>query len=83
MSTKLPYIVECRFGRPFFEVIAAFNCESAAKGYATDCQVANEALDYRVVKAGIARAKNTRVLFDEIYITGAAIIQKQLGAEHA
>ena len=48
MATKLPYRVDCKSTYPFFEPIAAFNCEPAAQGYARDCSATNPDLKYRV-----------------------------------
>lgn len=47
---KLPYKVECRSSLPFFELIAAFDCEPPAHHYAADCKKTNPAFEYRVVK---------------------------------
>lgn len=50
--TKLPYVVECKSGYPFFEPIAAFNVDSVAQRYAEDCAKAMSPLyTYRVVKS--------------------------------
>jgi hypothetical protein len=49
MST-LPYKVECKSIYPFFEVIAAFNVESAAESYALECYAINSEYTYRVKK---------------------------------
>ena len=48
--SKLPYKVECKSTYPFFELIAAFNVEQAAVGYAGECALANAdtAYEYRV-----------------------------------
>lgn len=70
----VPYRVEVKpTGQHFFEVIAAFNDDDVAKHYATQCQLTNEAFDYRVTK-------RRKVLFDETYITGNAILERSLGA---
>jgi hypothetical protein len=45
---KLPYKVECKSSYPFYELIAAFDCEQAA--YADDCYNANPKYSYHVVK---------------------------------
>lgn len=47
---KLPYRVECKSSYPFFEVIAAFDCEGPARGYARDCAATNPKFEYRVKK---------------------------------
>jgi hypothetical protein len=46
--TKLPYKVECQSSYPFYEVIAAFDCESAAVNYARECAADNPTYNYRV-----------------------------------
>lgn len=48
MRQPLPYKVECRNARPYYEAIAAFDCESAATAYASECALRNPKLDYRV-----------------------------------
>lgn len=48
LSESLPYVVECKSTRPFFEIIAAFNCRQAADGYAAECGEANRSFEYRV-----------------------------------
>jgi hypothetical protein len=49
--TALPYRVECKAApRPYYELIAAFDCQQAAEAYAGECALANMALDYRVKK---------------------------------
>lgn len=48
--TKLPYKVECKSSLPFFELIAAFDCEQAAKAYAEECERVNRRFQYRVTK---------------------------------
>lgn len=47
---SLPYKVECKSSYPFFELIAAFNVEPAATGYAGECALANAdtLYEYRV-----------------------------------
>lgn len=50
MRNQLPYAVECKSSYPFFERIAAFNCDVAAIGYAEECAAANRAFSYRVMK---------------------------------
>jgi hypothetical protein len=47
---KLTYKVECKSTYVFFELIAAFNCESAAVGYAGECAESNPSFHYRVMK---------------------------------
>lgn len=47
----LPYKVECKpAGQAYYSVIAAFDCERPATGYAGDCALANLANQYRVKK---------------------------------
>lgn len=46
--TKLPYRVECKSSYPFYELIAAFDCENAAVGYAGECALTNLKYSYRV-----------------------------------
>lgn len=55
--TKLPYKVECKSSYPFFETIAAFDVEQAAKGYASECSLVNNSFTYRV-------SKGKKVLFE-------------------
>ena len=50
MARKLPYVVECKSTYPFFEVIAAFDCEAACKHYAKDCAETNPQFEYRIVE---------------------------------
>jgi hypothetical protein len=50
MARKLPYVVECKSTYPFFEEIAAFDCEHAAEGYTAECQRQTPQYEYRVVK---------------------------------
>ena len=52
MASKLPYVLECKSSYPFFETIAAFDCEPPAKKYAASCAEANPTNTYRVVKRG-------------------------------
>lgn len=47
---KLPYKVECKSSYPFFELIAAFDCEQPALHYAANCQKTNPINEYRVLK---------------------------------
>jgi hypothetical protein len=47
--TRLPYKVECRSSYPFFEIIAAFDCDLAATNYASDCAVGHPSFEYRVI----------------------------------
>lgn len=49
MASKLPYVLECKSTYPFFETIAAFDCEPPAKKYAAACAEANPQNTYRVV----------------------------------
>jgi hypothetical protein len=49
---SLPFKVECKSTYPFYETIAAFDCEPAARAYAHNCAEANEAFTYRVTKRG-------------------------------
>ena len=51
MASKLPYKVECKSTYPFYELIAAFDCEHAARAYADECYDANPKYSYHVVKA--------------------------------
>jgi hypothetical protein len=46
--TSLPYKVECKSSRPFYELIAAFDCQQAAEGYAGECALVNLAHSYEV-----------------------------------
>lgn len=49
MADRLPYKVECR--RPesaFAHLIAAFDCQPAAEGYAGVCALRNMTFTYRV-----------------------------------
>lgn len=48
--SKLPYRVECKSLYPFFEVIAAFDCDRAAFAYASQCAATNLKFDYQVIK---------------------------------
>lgn len=48
---QLPYIVECKSSYPFFEPIAAFNVDSIALAYASDCAKTNPQFVYRVTKS--------------------------------
>ena len=52
MSNPLPYAVECKSIFAFFERIAAFDCPSAAIGYAEQCAASNPHNSYRVTKRG-------------------------------
>lgn len=56
--SKLPYKVECRSSLPFFELIAAFDCEPPALAYAKDCARTNPAFKYKVMKGKEVRATN-------------------------
>lgn len=58
---SLPYKVECKSSYPFFELIAAFNVETAATAYAGECALANANTnyEYRVVHG------RTRVVIEE------------------
>lgn len=47
----LPYKVECKSSRPYYELIAAFDCEAAAVDYAGECALTNMRNSY-VVKKG-------------------------------
>lgn len=47
---SLPYKVECKSFYPFYELIAAFDCESAAVNYMADCKRANPGNAYRILK---------------------------------
>ena len=47
---KLPYQVECKSLYPFFETIAAFDCDRAAFAYASRCAENNMKFDYQVRK---------------------------------
>ena len=47
---KLPYKVECKSSYPFFETIAAFDCEQAARTYVLDCSLANPSFTYQALK---------------------------------
>lgn len=39
---SLTHVVECKYpGKPFFEIIAAFNCVAAADAYRCECEEAN------------------------------------------
>lgn len=52
MRNHLPYKVECKSTYPFFETIAAFDCENPALNYASDCRSTNPTFEYRVMKHG-------------------------------
>ncbi len=45
----LPFTVECKSTYPFFERIAAFNCEPPARRYTKEC-AAQPQNQYRVLK---------------------------------
>lgn len=47
--SNLPYVVECKSTYVFFEVIAAFDCDRAAKVYADVCADTNKTNTYRAV----------------------------------
>jgi hypothetical protein len=58
---KLPFNVECKSIYPFWETIAAFDCEPAAKRYASACETearkntphySTQNWTYRVTKRG-------------------------------
>jgi hypothetical protein len=53
--TQLPYKVQCKSTRQFYELIAAFDCEVAAIRYAGECALANVTNSYRV-KRGYGNA---------------------------
>ena len=40
---QLPYVVECKAFAPFYEPIAAFDCQRAAEAYRDECVLANKA----------------------------------------
>lgn len=48
--TALPYRVECKSTYVFFELIAAFNIQSAAESYAEGCAADRPKFTYRVKK---------------------------------
>lgn len=48
--SRLPYQVQVKSTYPFFETIAAFDCQQAAFGYASDCAGFNLKFDYQLVK---------------------------------
>lgn len=49
MATTLPFKVECKAApRPYYEVIAAFDCQRAAEAYAGECAFTNRDKNYRV-----------------------------------
>lgn len=50
MPSKLPYVLECKSTYPFFETIAAFDCEAAARAYGQKCSEASPEYTYRVSK---------------------------------
>lgn len=52
-TTVLRYKVECKSLHPFFEVIAAFDCEPVAIAYGSQCHTANPELTYRVKKGHV------------------------------
>ena len=52
-TAALPFKVECKSTYPFFETIAAFNCESPAKWYAAKCSATNPQFEYRVKKGSL------------------------------
>lgn len=45
----LQWKVECKFTH-FYEVIAAFDCDTAALNYAAECAKAHPLVEYRVTK---------------------------------
>ena len=47
---KLPYQVQCKSTYPFFETIAAFDCQQAAFAYAVECATVNLKFDYQMVR---------------------------------
>lgn len=51
----LPYHVECKSTHPFFELIAAFDCEPPARAYAQACAENSQDNEYRVTKRGRVR----------------------------
>lgn len=47
--TTLPYKVECRWpAKAYYDLVAAFDCESAATGYAGECALNHPTFFYRV-----------------------------------
>ena len=48
MANALPYKIECRSTRPYFELIAAFDIQHAAEAYAEQCAIVNLDFTYRV-----------------------------------
>ena len=49
--SKLPYVIECKpVSRPYFDSIAAFDCQQPAVMYMLDCSLANPKSTYRVLK---------------------------------
>lgn len=52
MRHQLPYSVECKSSRPFFERIAAFDIAHAARAYADECATTNPQFEYRVMCRG-------------------------------
>lgn len=51
MATTLPFKVECKAApRPYYDAIAAFDCQQAAEGYAGECALANPDKFYCVKK---------------------------------
>lgn len=50
--SKLSYEVRCKSTAPYYELIAAFDCEQAAKAYAEECERVNKRFAYRVLKDG-------------------------------
>lgn len=73
MTNPVPYRVECDVqGKTYYEVIAGFNVESAARNYAIECAKAHPANLYRVTL-------RRKVLLDAIYIRGEAILDARLG----
>lgn len=46
----LKWRVDCCSNGALWETIVAFNCETPARRYAIDCQLANAVYQYRVMK---------------------------------
>lgn len=57
----------------YWERIASFNCLTAARCYAVECQKVNQRFRYRV-------KHRTRIMYDETAMASEAILDKHLGA---
>lgn len=60
--TALPYKVECKSDRPYFELIAAFDCEPPAIAYAKECADTSPRSFNRTYR--VKRGKNVVATFE-------------------